>query len=76
MPSLSRRSALFAALGAFAVAGGGMTALQLAGPADGMVILSSEELDAARYGAALDAADPSLFYGEARQLRLGIEVTF
>jgi hypothetical protein len=38
--------------------------------------ITSDELSAARYGAALDAADPSLFYGERRQLRLGIEVLF
>ncbi|MCL7966812.1 MAG: carboxypeptidase regulatory-like domain-containing protein [marine benthic group bacterium] len=38
--------------------------------------ITADELDAARFGAALDAADPSLFYGESRQLRLGIEVIF
>ena len=38
--------------------------------------ITADELNAARFGAALDASDPSLYYGEARQLRLGIEVLF
>lgn len=38
--------------------------------------ISASELEAARFGAALDSVDPSLYYGERRQLRLGIEVLF
>jgi hypothetical protein len=38
--------------------------------------ITAAEFRTARFAAALDRLDPSLFYGEARQLRLGIEVTF
>jgi hypothetical protein len=41
---------------------------------DGMI--SAEEFGAARFAAALDRNDPSLFYGERMQLRLGLEVAF
>lgn len=39
-------------------------------------VITRSEFETARFAAALDASDPSLFYGEARQLRLGLEVTF
>ncbi|MGQ0561864.1 MAG: TonB-dependent receptor domain-containing protein [Gemmatimonadota bacterium] len=39
-------------------------------------IITPQEAQAARFGAALDRFDPSLFFGEARQVRLGIEVAF
>lgn len=42
--------------------------------ADG--VISPAELGAARFAAALDRNDPSLFYGEEMQLRLGMEVSF
>jgi hypothetical protein len=42
--TFSRRSAIFASLGAAAVAGGGGVVLHLETPAAGMVILSAEEL--------------------------------
>ena len=38
--------------------------------------ITSAEFNTARFAAALDRFDPSLYYGEARQLRLGIEVVF
>ena len=41
---------------------------------DGMI--SNAEFRTARFAAALDRFDPSLYYGEARQLRLGVEVVF
>jgi hypothetical protein len=41
---------------------------------DGRVTL--QEFDTARTAAALDRFDPSLFFGEARSVRLGIEVVF
>jgi carboxypeptidase family protein len=41
---------------------------------DGMI--NNTEYRTARLAAALDRFDPSLFFGEARQLRLGIEVVF
>ena len=44
--------------------------------ADGNGILEPEEQTAARRAALLDAAEPTLFYGEALQLRLGIEIGF
>jgi len=42
--------------------------------ADG--VISPDEYQRARYAAALDRFDPSLFFGEARQIRLGVEVLF
>ena len=44
--------------------------------ADGSGILDPWEQTAARRAALLDAAEPTLFYGEALQLRLGIEIGF
>ncbi|MEX2610144.1 MAG: TonB-dependent receptor [Gemmatimonadota bacterium] len=41
---------------------------------DGMVSL--EELRQGRLAAVLDRLDPSIFFGEERQLRLGVEVSF
>jgi hypothetical protein len=41
---------------------------------DGRVTL--QEFDTARIAAALDRFDPSLFFGEARSVRLGVEVVF
>jgi hypothetical protein len=38
--------------------------------------IDAGEFRLARTAAALDRFDPSLFYGEARQVRLGVEVTF
>lgn len=39
-------------------------------------IITSVELQTVRRAAALDRFDPSIFFGEALQLRLGVEVTF
>jgi hypothetical protein len=39
-------------------------------------VITPEEFRAARFAAALDRYDPSLFFGEPRQLRLGLEVSF
>ena len=39
-------------------------------------IITPQETTAARFAAALDRFDPTLFFGEGRQVRLGIEVTF
>ena len=36
----------------------------------------ADEFRTARTAAALNRFDPSLYFGEPRQLRLGIEVTF
>lgn len=44
MVTFSRRSMIFASLGAAAMAGGGGVVLHLASPADGMVVLSDAEL--------------------------------
>ena len=44
--------------------------------ADGSGILDPWEQTAARRAALLDAAEPTLFYGEALQIRLGIEIGF
>jgi hypothetical protein len=44
--------------------------------ADGNGLLSPAEQTAARRAALLDAAEPTLLYGEAFQLRLGIEMGF
>lgn len=42
--------------------------------ADGLI--TEPEYRTARFAAALDRSDPSLFYGEAREVRLGVEVSF
>ena len=39
-------------------------------------LITPTEARAARFAAALDRYDPTLFFGEARQVRLGFEVTF
>jgi hypothetical protein len=39
-------------------------------------LISSDEMQRARFAAALDRYDPTLFYGDARALRLGVEVVF
>lgn len=39
-------------------------------------VITPAEASTARFAAALDRFDPTLFFGEARQLRLGVEVTF
>lgn len=39
-------------------------------------VINSAEFDTARFAAALDANDPSILFGEPRQLRLGLEVVF
>ena len=41
---------------------------------DGIITVS--EFETARFAAALDASDPSLFFGEDLQIRLGLEVSF
>jgi hypothetical protein len=38
--------------------------------------ITNTEFRTARLAAAVDRFDPSLYYGEARQMRLGIEVVF
>ena len=38
--------------------------------------ITSDEFQTARMAAALDRFDPSLYYGESRQLRIGVEVVF
>jgi hypothetical protein len=43
---------------------------------DGDGMITSTEFERARFAAALDRLDPSLFYGKPRQLRLGLEVSF
>jgi hypothetical protein len=43
---------------------------------DGDGLITPQEAQAGRFAAALDRFDPTLFFGESRQLRLGIEVTF
>jgi hypothetical protein len=43
---------------------------------DGDGQITPDEAQAGRFAAALDRFDPTLFFGESRQLRLGIEVTF
>ena len=43
---------------------------------DGSGIITQNEFRLARTAAALSRFDPSLYFGEPRQLRLGIEVTF
>jgi hypothetical protein len=44
--------------------------------ADGDGLISQGEFSAARFAAAVDRNDPSLFFGPPRQLRVGLEVTF
>jgi hypothetical protein len=44
--------------------------------ADGDGLLSQTEQTSARRAALLDAAEPTLLYGEAFQLRLGVEIGF
>lgn len=39
-------------------------------------VITPQEASAARFAAALDRFDPTLFFGEGRQVRLGIEVSF
>ena len=39
-------------------------------------LITTGEFTAARFAAALDRFDPTLYFGEPRQLRLGMEVTF
>lgn len=43
---------------------------------DGDGSITQHEFARARFAAALDRLDPSLFYGEPRQLRLGLEISF
>ena len=43
---------------------------------DSSGIITQDEFRLARTAAALSRFDPSLYFGEPRQLRLGIEVTF
>jgi hypothetical protein len=39
-------------------------------------LISAAEFESARFAAALDSSDPSLLFGEPRQLRVGLEVVF
>ena len=39
-------------------------------------LITASELEVARFAAALDREDPSLFFGQDFQLRFGLEVTF
>ena len=39
-------------------------------------VITQQEASAARFAAALDRFDPTLFFGEGRQVRIGVEVTF
>jgi len=39
-------------------------------------VMTPAEAANARFAAALDRYDPTLFFGEGRQIRLGVEVTF
>jgi hypothetical protein len=43
---------------------------------DGNGLITAAEMRTGRFAAALDRADPSLFFGQARELRLGVEVEF
>ena len=43
---------------------------------DGDGVISLSEFETARFAAALDASDPSLYFGDQRQLRLGLEIVF
>jgi hypothetical protein len=44
--------------------------------ADRNGVISPQEAQNARFAAALDRFDPTLFFGEARQIRFGVEVAF
>jgi hypothetical protein len=39
-------------------------------------VITPQEANAARFAAALDRFDPTLFIGEGRQIRLGVEIAF
>jgi hypothetical protein len=39
-------------------------------------VISLQEFETARFAAALDASDPSLYFGQPFQLRLGLEIVF
>ena len=39
-------------------------------------VVSLQEFETARFAAALDASDPSLYFGQPFQLRLGLEIVF
>ena len=39
-------------------------------------VISSEEFSTARFAAALDSEDPSLFFSQPRQVRFGVEILF
>lgn len=39
-------------------------------------VISVREFETARFAAALDASDPSLYFGQPLQLRLGLEIAF
>lgn len=39
-------------------------------------LITQDEFDTARFAAAVDRFDPSLFYGPAQQIRIGLQVTF
>jgi len=39
-------------------------------------LITAQEFQTARFAAALERNDPTLFFGEARQIRLGLEVAF
>ncbi len=41
---------------------------------DGLIV--AQEMRTARFAAALDRHDPSLYFGESRRLRLGLEISF
>lgn len=43
---------------------------------NGNGLITSTEFETARFAAALDASDPSLLFGEPRQLRIGLELLF
>ena len=39
-------------------------------------LITAAELQSARVAAALDRNDPSLFFGEASSMRVGLEIAF
>jgi hypothetical protein len=39
-------------------------------------VITQQEASSARFAAALDRFDPTLFFGEGRQVRIGVEVSF
>jgi hypothetical protein len=39
-------------------------------------VITTDEFKQARFAAALNRFDPTLFFGEPRQLRLGVEISF